>query len=137
MNKALANKNFDKADEIAESVLQSKPEHYKCLTVRGICAIETKQHKIAEVFLKKAVDLHPERLPAWMQLVTVYQALGDNADCLKAISRILSLLKDTSALPKNQKMRQMRIYSVQKSQLLRNMALWPEAVELLKEIFFV
>ncbi len=62
---AIGKKDFDKALEEADKVLQYEPEHYQALVFRGLALLSLKRFEESETTYRKATQLKPTELLAW------------------------------------------------------------------------
>lgn len=94
----------DKAAASAEKAIRRVPNHglaNYCLAQISIAKKESASTTIA--LLDKAVEGDPQSLPAWTDLATQYEALGDSAKVIEAFQQMLLIA------PTNQQLRETAI----------------------------
>ncbi len=71
-------RNFDKVKEMAEKVLISDPENDRAILLLGWIYLDSDKTELAELNLKKAIQINPNNMEAHKQLFRLYRHINKN-----------------------------------------------------------
>ncbi len=128
-----AQRQFGRAEELYNSILERDPENSKVFYLLGTLAMEQQQFSDAAVFLKRACTLVPDDANAWVDLGSAYAEQERFGDAEAAVRRAIQLQ------PESPRARQVLAgllnregrYEEAVSALAKALEMLPDSVELL------